>query len=422
MAPWPPLIAPMTEKLYWSDPMATTFAASGARLESLEGKPSVVLARTLFYPEGGGQLGDAGNLAIGPHVVRVADTQIDDAGTIHHVLAEPPPEELGSRLAADLLVRGTIDEVRRRDHMAQHTGQHALSRALLDATRAETVSARLGATTCTIDVARPGLSDADLMRAEDLVNAIVQSDVVVRAFFPTPDELAKIDLRKQPNADKAAAGVRLVSIEGFDVTPCGGTHCTRTGQIGQVRIVATEKYKGMLRITFHAGRRALDDARARHAALAAAAADLSCGALDVPGAIAKLRAEGKAARASLEAARVELAGLVARSLLEALPETPGPRVVPVLRADDDLASLRILAGKLAEDPRVVAICGAVDASGELVLVVQRGAEGKLDCGAYVMAQARARGGRGGGRPERAEGRFPRGTSVDELAESARQAL
>ena len=425
-----------TEKLYWSDAHATAFETRGASLGTHGGTPSLVLCETLFYPEGGGQLGDLGTLTLGTHAVRIRDTQVED-GVIHHVIdgvLEPTLAELLGRgdQAIDLPVRGAVDEVRRRDNMVQHTAQHALSRALANAARADTVSARLGAASCTIDVGKPGLSDADLHRAEDLVNAVVMSDVAVVTSFPSAEELAKLDLRKQPNAEKSAAGVRIVSIEGFDLTPCGGTHCTRTGQIGQVRIVATEKYKGMLRITFHAGARALADARSRHDVLAALAADLTCGAADIPTAVAKLRTEAKGLRDKLDAARTELAELVARGLRDALPASPGPHVVPIARPLDDLAGLRTLAIELTKDPRVVAlVAGAAggaggastdESSGEVVLVVQRGAETKLDCGAFVQAQAKARGGRGGGRPERAEGRFPRGTSLEALAEAAAEAV
>lgn len=416
-----------TEKLYWSDAHATSFEVRGASLAMHGGKPSIVLAQTMFYPEGGGQLGDAGTLSVGSHVVEVADTQIED-GTIHHVLAgdlrADVVELLRSGPAAELTVRGSIDEVRRRDHMVQHTAQHALSRALSNAARADTVSARLGATSCTIDVSRPGIADLDLHRAEDLVNSVVMSDVAVVTSFPSPEELAKLDLRKQPNAEKSAAGVRVVAIDGFDVTPCGGTHCSRTGQIGQIRIVSTEKYKGMLRITFHAGRRALADARARHDVLAMLAADLTCGTQDVASAVTKLRTEMKGLRERLDGVRGELAELVARRHLDALPGTAGPHVVPVARPLDDLPGLRALAMKLAEDPRVVALVSGQDGGdgAEVILVVQRGSGAKLDCGAFVMAQAKARGGRGGGRPERAEGRFPKGTSIEELAREAAAAM
>lgn len=419
-------MATTTEKLYWSDAHAVLFDTRGATLASHAGRPSIVLPQTMFYPEGGGQLGDAGTLTLGTSVVRISDTQVED-GAIHHVIDGDIPSTLVDSLrepsAAEIAVRGSVDEARRRDNMIQHTAQHALSRALANAARADTVSARLGATSCTIDVARPGIADADLHRAEDLVNSVVMSDVAVTSSFPTAEELAKLELRKQPNAEKSAAGVRVIAIEGFDVTPCGGTHCSRTGQIGQIRIVATEKYKGMLRITFHAGQRALLDARARHDVLAALAADLTCGAHDVPAAVSKLRTEMKSLRDKLEGARGELAEIVARGLRDALPASAGPHVVTVARPLDDLAGVRALATKLTEDARVVAlVAGRDEGSGEVVLVVQRGAAAKLDCGAFVMAQARACGGRGGGRAERAEGRFPAGTSLDTMAAAASAAL
>jgi alanyl-tRNA synthetase len=415
-----------TEKLYWSDPHASSFTTRGASLGSFGGKTSVILAQTLFYPEGGGQLGDRGALALGDARVGIADTQVED-GVIHHVLSDELSAELretlGAPAAAGLDVRGTVDAPRRHDNMVQHTAQHALSRALADAVRAETVSARLGATSCTIDVARPALSDAELHAAEDLVNAVVMSDVAVLTSFPSPEELAKLTLRKQPNAEKSATGVRVVTIDGFDVTPCGGTHCTRTGQIGQVRLVATEKYKGMLRITFHAGRRALADARKRHDVLASLATELTCGIHDVAGAVGKVLREAKDLRDKLDGARGELADLVARRARDALPTSAGPHVVSIVRPGDDLASLRALAGKLAEDPRVVAlVAGHDEGGGELILVVQRGAGAALDCGAFVMAEAKARAGRGGGRPERAEGRFPCGTSLAALAAGAALSL
>jgi alanyl-tRNA synthetase len=418
----------MTEKLYWAEPHGSSFDAAGVTLGDHGGKPSLVLGRTLFYPEGGGQLGDTGTLEVRRHMLTIADTQIADDGTIHHLLSETPSEELRAAFGAEaaVRVRGTVDVVRRRDHMVQHTAQHALSRALADVARAETVSARLGATSCTIDVSRPGIPDAELHRAEDLVNALVASNLEVRALYPEPAELATLPLRKQPKVESGI--IRIIDIDGFDMTPCGGTHCTRTGQIGQARIVALEKHKGMLRLTFHAGLRALADARAKHQALTAVATDLTCGLADVPGAIAKLRTDLKSTRTQLEAARAELAELVAHQALAQLPTAAaspdrGPIVLPVLRPADDVGTLRLLAGKLATDPRVVAIAGSADPSTEeLVVVVQRGTSAKLDCGALIQAQAKALSGRGGGRPERAEGRFPRGTSLDALADAVRTAL
>lgn len=399
----------MTEKLYWADPHRARFEVGAARSADFGGKPSLVLEQTIFYPEGGGQLGDTGSLTIGGKQLAVIDTQIDDAGVIHHLVAETPASVEGA-------VRGEIDTARRRDHMAQHTAQHALSRALADVAKADTVSARLGVTTCTIDVQRPGIPDAELHRAEDLVNELIAADVEVRALYPTAEQLPSLSLRKQPKVTEGT--IRLIEIADFDLTPCGGTHCTRTGQIGQARIVALEKYKGMLRITFHAGLRALNDARTKHETLTAVATDLTCAIGEVPGAITRLRADLKNARGQLETARGEIAELLAAQRLEKLPaDAPAPIVLPVERPTDDVNALRALANKLTADARVIAVLGATDpTSGELIVVVQ----GKgVDCGAFIKAQAAARGGKGGGRPDRAEARFPKGTALADLAAAIR---
>jgi alanyl-tRNA synthetase len=182
----------------------------------------------------------------------------------------------------------------------------------------------------------------------------------------------------------------------------------------------------MLRLTFHAGMRALFDARSKHEILAKIAAGLSCRIDDVPFLVRKAISEINATCRQLETVRAELVDLVAKTMLAKLPSpdaAPGPLVVHVLRENDDLGALRRLAGKLATDPRVVAIAAANDpASGELVLVVQRGSAAPFDCGAFIQAQAKARSGRGGGRPERAEGRFPRGTSLEVLAASAQSVM
>lgn len=408
-----------TEKLYWADPFATSFEGA-ARAAELGGKPSLVLDRTLFYPESGGQLADTGTLEIGGRTLRVLDVQVADDGTIHHFIEGPLPP-LGD---GDVAASGSIDLARRRDHMAQHTGQHALSRALVDVARAETVSSRLGATSCTIDV-EGALAERDLARAEDLVNAVIMNDVMVHQLFPTPEELPKLPLRRAP---KVATGVRVIDIEGFDMSPCGGTHCTRTGQIGLVRVVGLEKYKGGWRVTFHAGRRALEDARKKEAVLAELAREFTCGMLDVGQSVGKLRAELKTRTDALAATRGELVELLADRILAQHPPAPGGGTthVVVVREHGDVGMLRTLAGRLAAREDVVALCAAPDerdaspagATGEAMygVVLQRGARATFDCAAWLKEQVAATGGRGGGRPERAEGRLP-GASL--LAAAAR---
>ena len=397
-----------TEKLYWGDPFAIEFDAERATVSTFDGRRSIVLERTLFYPEAGGQLADVGTLEIGGASLAVTDAQIDDAGVIHHLLAAPPNVELAGP------VRGRVDGARRRDHMAQHTAQHMLSRALLDVAKAETISARLGATSCTIDVDRDGMSDATLARVEDLVNAVIMDDVEVRQHFPSATELAAMPLRRTP---KVTTNIRVIEVAGFDFTPCGGTHATRTGQLGAVVVAGVEKYKGGLRVSFHAARRARDDSRKKERVLADLARDFTCGLLDVGGAVSKLRGELKARSELLSSARGELVGLLADAAHAAHPPQAGEvtRIV-LVRPHDDTAALRALAGRLAARDDVLAMVASKDAeSGDWAVVLQRGSGVKLDCGAWLKSAAARHGGRGGGRPERAEGRLAGSVAFESIA-------
>lgn len=386
-----------TRKLYWEDPHLFSFETNSARLATWDGKPAIVLEETAFYAEGGGQLGDQGQLRAGETSLRVVDTQSDDEQTIFHVLERAPDGPLEGPIF------GSIDVARRRDMMAHHTAQHMLSRALLDVADAPTVSARLGASSCTLDLDKPELAFADLIAAEDLVNAVIRDDVEVRSFFPNEKELASLSLRRAP---KVQTGVRVVEVAGFDFTPCGGTHVTRTGQIGVMRIVGTERYKGKTRALFAAATRALEDARAKEKVLRELSREMTCGLYDVGAGVAKLRAELKERIDALARARGELALSLATELLARHPKADaGDTVVRVLREGDDVASLRTLAGRLTQREDVVAICASRE-GGELAVVVQRGAGATFDCGAWLKSAAARLGGRGGGRPERAEGRLP----------------
>ena len=110
-------------------------------------------------------------------------------------------------------------------------------------------SARLGATSCTIDVQRPGIPDAELHRAEDLVNDLIAANVEVRALYPSAEELPTLKLRKQPKVTEGT--IRIIDIADFDLTPCGGTHCLRTSQVGLVKVTGLERYKGNPRVQAH---------------------------------------------------------------------------------------------------------------------------------------------------------------------------
>lgn len=375
----------MTHRLYHDDAYLRRFDAEVIAITTYRSHPAIVLDRTTFYPEAGGQLGDRGRLG----ELAVVDTQETDDGTIVHVIegeikGEPPA--VGSR------VTGEIDWLRRRQHMAQHTAQHLLSGALLDRAQAPTMSARLGENSLTIDIARDRLPEAELAAAEDLANDVVDDDVEVRAWFPSPEELAALKLRRDP---KVTANIRVVAIGEFDRSPCGGTHCARTSQLAAVRIISAERYKGMTRVTFTTARRGRAELFARDQVLRGLASQFSCGPAEVPAAIDKLRREAEAANGQITQLRSRLAS----TIIAQLPGD-GPAIA-ALPGDAEL--LRSVAAKLAAAGRDAILCAPDDTGATVVMI--RAAGSSLDCGALWKRLAAKHGGRGGGRADRADGRL-----------------
>ncbi len=366
----------MTRRLFHDDSYLRRFDATVVAMTTYKDQPAVVLDQTAFYPEAGGQLGDRGTL--GGVVVR--DTQELDDGTIVHIVDAP----LEGR------VTGELDWARRRQHMAQHTAQHLLSGTLLDRAQAATASARLGESTLTIDVTRDRIPDAELAAAEDLANDLVDDDLAVRAWFPSADELAAIKLRRDP---KVTADIRVVAIGDFDFSPCGGTHCARTAQLGQIRITNSERYKGMTRVTFTAGRRARAELFTRDQVLRGLATRFSCAPAEVPAAIDKLVRDAETQHTELAALRGRLAIAVA----ESLPGTGA--AIAALPGDAEL--MRAVAAKLVAAGRD-ALLYAPEAG---TVLLMRAAGSTIDCGAIWKQLAAKLGGRGGGKADRADGRL-----------------
>jgi alanyl-tRNA synthetase len=391
-----------TLRLHYDDPTKLDFEATVLAHDEHAGRPSVVLDQTAFYAEAGGQMADRGRLGD----VVLVDVQADDAGRVHHVLdagldGEPP--------AIGASVRGAVDGPRRRQHMALHTGQHMLSRAVLDLFGAVTLSSRLGESACTIDVDRSGLSLENLRDAEDRVNAAIDQDRPVRQWFASDAELEAASLRKPPlDTDR----VRLIDIEGFDVTPCGGTHCTHTAQVGLVWIERVERYKGGTRITFSAGPRARTELRSRTEMLAGAASVLGVSPLEVVHGAGRLLDKVRLTEQSLVEARSRAAELRA----ESLPIHDG-RIVAWLDEGTPPAVLRSVAERCrARGASIVAL--AAPDGGEANALVAVDAAAGWDAGRVFRAITADVGGRGGGRPPLAQGRLPGGTDWEAVVDRA----
>jgi alanyl-tRNA synthetase len=377
----------MTRRLYHEDAYLRRFQCEIVAVAAWRGQPAVVTDRSAFYPEAGGQLGDRGTLAGIP----VLDTQELGGGIAHVIDGDPPP--IGTIVGCEL------DWPRRRQHMAQHTAQHLLSGALLERAGAPTASARLGESALTIDLSRDRIPESELAAAEELANDLIDEDLAVRSWFPEPGVLSTLKLRRDP---KVTGDVRIVAIGDFDYSPCGGTHCSRTSQLGAVRITNAERYKGMTRVTFTAGRRTRVELFARDQVLRSVAGELSCGVTEVPASIAKLRRDADHAGAEATALRGRLAAVIAQQLLEGAAGGTAPIAAEV---PGDAELLRAIAARIAAAGRDAVLCAAEPAATTVVML--RAAGSRLDCGGLWRLLAAEHAGRGGGRADRAEGRLAR---------------
>ncbi len=383
----------MTERLYYRDSYASEFDARVTDAGDLDGRPCVVLDRTAFYPTSGGQPHDTGVLvrrADDAETARVVDViDREDDGAILHVL--------DGRIEAGTAVNGTIDWTRRFDHMQQHTGQHVLSAAFDRLFQAHTVSFHLGSTACTIDLDREAPAKA-VAAAEDGANRVIWEDRPVAVRFASPEEAAALPLRKEP---QRAGLLRLIEVEGYDLSACGGTHVARTGAVGVVAISSWERFKGGLRVEFLCGGRALRAHRSLREAIAGSIRALSVLPDELPAAIERAQAENKQLRKTIRDLTDELA--VHRADTLAARGTPVGAVTLVAEAIDgwDASGLKALATAVAARPGYVA--ALVSATSPALIVIARAADTKVDAAGVLKALIAQYGGKGGGKPDLAQG-------------------
>jgi len=394
----------MTERLYYLDPYRLEFEARVAERMSVGAKPGVVLESTCFYPTSGGQPRDEGHLN-GVPVTNVFERE-DKA--IVHVLAT----ELKGGLA-----HGVIDWERRFDHMQQHTGQHILSQAFLQLLNAETVGFHLGKEASTIDVDKAPLAVSQLDKVEDLTNEIGFADRPVRTYLATETELAGLPLRKLPTVEMP---IRIVEVEGFDYSPCGGTHCHRTGEVGLIKITRVERRGQDTRVEFLCGGRALTDYRGKNRTVNELANRFSVGVWELAEAVERLAEEAKSSRRELNAAKNRLLAYEAAELLAEAEQHGDIRVVRKVFTDREGEEVRRLSLRLMESEGSVALLGL--SGGKAQLFFACSADLPYDMNDLLKRACQVVGGGGGGRRHFAQGGGPDGSKVGEALEAAYERL
>jgi alanyl-tRNA synthetase len=394
----------VTERLYYADPYLRAFDATVVQTREVDGHPAVVLDRTAFYPTSGGQPHDTGLLS----GVRVVDVFVDEEGDVVHVLS------VG--LAGEQ-VHGEVDWPRRTDHMQQHTGQHILSQAYVEAAGAETVSFHLGEDTSTIDLDRAPLEDDLTARAEAIANRIVMEDRAVTAHFVDADELAELPLRKPPAVE---GPIRVVTVASFDWSACGGTHVTATGQVGPIKVVRIERRKDLSRVHFLCGWRALADYQRKQAVVQALTAHLTTSEDELLASIERLEEGSKQLSKELNAAQMALLEVEVGRWLEEAEPVGGQRVVRLSFGERDRTLLREAARQLAEHSGVVALLAAERPQTQFVFAAAEDVD--ADMGALMRVATAVVGGRGGGHARFAQGGAPEGGPVERALDAAVDAL
>src|SRR5712692_4589965 len=459
----------VTERLYYHDSRLLEFDARVISLsERDDGQIAVTLDRTAFYPTGGGQPSDTGILGEAL-VVDCIDAESD--GVLHVIQGSVP--EIGDT------IHGKVDWVRRLDHMQQHTGQHILSATFVKLFDAPTRSFRVLEHECEIDVALDNPTDERIEQAVDLANQIIWEARPIQVRQVTPQEAAALPLRKESARE---GELRLVEIADFDLTPCGGTHAKSTGEVGVIAVRSWERAKGLTRIQFMAGIRVLADYRKANKTAREVAAVFSAGREDSPTLVGQLVGENKRLRrrvSELEqvACRVEAEDLLRASSptvregvesasdsnrvdREAVTDSSRglsaqrytryrtgsrsgspsgqpvwgggcdriigstlsdsdsrPRIIAKIFDDRDADSLKYLALALIGYPNTVALLGSRDGD-TARLVFARSSDAAGDMNSLMREACSIIGGRGGGKPDMAQGG---GKNVDWRAEAIQSA-
>jgi len=360
----------------------------------------VALEASAFYPTSGGQPHDTGRLG----AATVTDV-VTRGGAVWHRLEGPAPES-GAE------VEGAIDWDRRYRHMQRHSAQHLLSQAFLRVSPAfETRSVSLRGADCTIDLA--GDPDADaLLSAETLVATFAYAALPIVSFEVDEAEVGDYPLRRAP---KVRGSIRLVAMGDVEVAACGGTHLANTAEMLPVKLLGSERVRGGLRrVTFRAGWDALEDYRAKHELATELVRRFSSPLPELPARVARLEAELTAARAASAEALRTRAEDTAAALLAGAQERSQVRVV---RATVDDALLEPLLEALTRHQRVVALLAAGQPQ-RVRLAFGRGPGARLDVRPLLQAALPHVDGRGGGRPERAQGAGERPEGADAALDAA----
>lgn len=395
-----------TEKLFYQDPYLKEFTARILQKHQLaDGHWKVLLDRTAFYPEGGGQPCDHGSLGL----AKVIDVRTENGDIIHTTDSDPGTDE----------VQGRLDWNRRFDHMQQHTGEHILSGIFLSKFDAQNVGFHLSPNSCQIDVTLSSLDVRQVQDIENDANRVVFKNLPITSRFYSEDEMSGLFLRKEPG--KEFDEVRLVAIENCDCCPCGGTHVSHTGEAGLIKIRSWEKRKTNLRIDFVTGFRALADYRLKHDIVRNLSAKLSTPPEGILSAHEKQCERFDTQTRQLSTLRKEYHAILASQLLAAAESSSinGTRIVTHVFTDYTASDLSDFAGRIvSHNDTIVLLAGVSPENNRSIFLFSAAASATIPMQELLRETLLPFGGKCGGNAIQAQGGAPT-ANAEELLASAR---
>ncbi len=366
----------MTDKLFYQDGYQQEFTARVISCEEMKKGYAIVLDQTAFFPEGGGQYGDLGFL----DSVRVIDTQ-EKGDLVYHYTKEAlePGKE----------VTGRLDWQVRFDRMQQHSGEHIISGIVHRRFGYDNVGFHLADDYCTMDFNGPITMEA-LKEIEEEANRIVFANLNINILYPSKEELKNLEYRSKIEIE---GQVRIVEIPGVDICACCAPHTATTGEIGLIKLVRMDNYKGGERIYMLSGVRALKDYQIKEGSVKSISASLCVKEDEVAGAVEKLKEEQGALKNEIAALKQKL---LAYRVEKISVDDPVSLVFdPELTGNEPREFMNLLLDKGAE------ICGIFagdDEKGYRYVIGSR----KEDVRPYGE-KLKSLGGRGGGKPEMIQG-------------------
>lgn len=378
----------MTVKLYYTSPATSEWTTTITSARRDGDTYIVTLAETAFYPEGGGQPFDCGTIE-GMSVLEV----FEENEEVYHRLPSLPKTSV---------VHCQIDAARRLDHTQQHSGQHLLSAVCIELFDAHTVSFHMGTDMVTIDLNVPSLSEQALIAIENRANELIYANIPVETYYVTKEKAHTIPFRKLPDIK---GNIRVVEIKGVDVSACCGTHVSRTGEIGVIKLLKTERHRGMTRLSFVCGKRALGDYRVSHHILTTISQQFGTNRDMLLNVLAKWEAEKKELQKQLQQYKEVMYDIEAE---KAAQQAEMENMVIRIYEQYTLKDLQAIANRIANHYHKTAILATLL---EHRVVIVKAPSLSLHVGRWLKQKLEAVNGKGGGNDRQAQATF---FSIDDM--------